>query len=280
MKKYKIAIFFNNLRGLNVYNYLKKSKKFDLEIYLSKKNLNRKIIKKIPKKYKIIKNYDPKIISYIKKKNYFLNITAGWPLVLPEKAINLSKHGTINLHAGKLPEYRGGSPLNWQIIEGNRNIYISIIKMTKGLDTGPVFIQKKINLKDYENINDLHKKVNKIYPVITKKVIEDILKGNSPIKQSNKNIRCFKQRNQYDGKIDWHKMSANKVFNMVRALARPYPGAFYEYNKKKIRINKCKKSLINNNLKPGRIFYLKKNKYIKCSKNSIKILDEEKMIFI
>ena len=45
---------------------------------------------------------------------------------------------------------------------------------------------------------------------------------------------CLKQRNQFDGKIDWHNMSANKVFNMVRALARPYPGAFYEDNKKKI----------------------------------------------
>ncbi len=279
MKKYKIAIFFNNLRGLTVYNYLKKSKKFDLEIFLSKKNLNKKIIKKIPMKYKIIKKYDTKIISYLKKKNYFLNITAGWPLILPEKIFNLSKHGTINLHAGKLPEYRGGSPLNWQMIEGKRNIYISIIKMTKKLDAGPIFIQKKINLKDFENIKDLHKKVNKIYPIITKKVIENIIKGISPIKQSSKNVRCLKQRNQFDGKIDWHNMSANKVFNMVRALARPYPGAFYEDNKKKIKINKCKISLINNNSKPGKIFYFKKNKFIKCSKNSIKILAEEKMTF-
>ena len=71
MKKYKIAIFFNNLRGLTVYNYLKKSKKFDLEIFLSKKNLNKKIIKKIPMKYKIIKKYDTKIISYLKKKKLF-----------------------------------------------------------------------------------------------------------------------------------------------------------------------------------------------------------------
>ena len=67
MKKYKIAIFFNNERGLNVYNYLRKSNKFHLDVYISKKNLNKKILKKIPKRYKLIKKFETNIISHLKK---------------------------------------------------------------------------------------------------------------------------------------------------------------------------------------------------------------------
>ena len=277
MKKYKIAIFFNNLRGLKVYNYLKKSNKFHLDIYISKKNLNNQILKKIPKNFIFVKKFDLNLISILKKKKYFLNIAAGWPLIFPSKVINLSTKGTINLHAGKLPEYRGGSPLNWQMIEGKKKIFISIIKMKKKLDAGPIHYQTKINLKDSENINDLHKKVNQIFPIITKKVIENIIKNKKPINQSKKNVRYLKQRNKYDGKIEWNKMDAKKVYNMVRALNKPYPGAFYFNKKSTFRIDKCQKSLVNNNEKPGTIFYLKKIKFIKCFKNSVKILKEKKI---
>ncbi len=276
MKKYKIAIFFNNLRGLKVYNYLKKSNKFHLDIYISKKNLNIQILKKISKNFFFIKKFNSNLISHLKKKKYFLNIAAGWPLIFPTKVINLPTKGTINLHAGKLPEYRGGSPLNWQIIEGKKKIFISIIKMKKKLDAGPIYYQTKINLKDSDTIDDLHNKVNRIFPVITKKVIENIIKNKKPINQSKKNVRYLKQRSKYDGKIEWNKMDANKVYNMVRALCKPYPGAFYLNKKNTFRIDKCKKSLINNNEKPGAIFYIKKKKFIKCLKNSVRILKEKK----
>jgi methionyl-tRNA formyltransferase len=277
MKKYKIAIFFNNERGLNVYIYLRKSNKFHLDVYISKKNLNKKILKKIPKRYKLIKKFETNIISHLKKQDYYLNIAAGWPLIFPPKVINLPEKGTINLHAGKLPEYRGGSPLNWQIIEGKKKIFISIIKMTKKLDAGPLYNQSKISFIDTDNINDLHKKVNKIYPIITKKVIERIIRNIKPVNQSKKNIRCLKQRNEYDGKIEWNKMDAEKVYNMVRALNKPYHGAYYIFGKKKFRIDKCKKSLVTNNAEPGTIFHIKKKKFITCFKNSVRILIEKKL---
>jgi methionyl-tRNA formyltransferase len=72
-------------------------------------------------------------------------------------------------------------------------------------------------------------------------------------------------------------MDAKKVYNMVRALNKPYPGAFYIFNKKKFRIDKCKKSLVTNNAKPGTIFHVKKKKFITCFKNSVRILIEKKL---
>ena len=108
MEKKNISIFFNNLRGLELYKFLSKKKQYNIDVYLSKKNLNKSLLIKL-KNYQIIKKIDEKLIENIKKKKYFLNIAAGWPLKFPSKLIHAAKKGTINLHAGKLPEYRGGS---------------------------------------------------------------------------------------------------------------------------------------------------------------------------
>ena len=175
----KIALFFNNLRGLEVYKTLKK--KFTVDIYLSQKNLNKKLLKYFKnEKIIIIKKINSTNITNIKKKNYYLLITAGWPLIFPQELIKAAKYDTINLHAGRLPNYRGGSPLNWQIIEGKKNIYISITKMTKKIDRGPIYITKKILLNTKENIKHLHNKVNKIYPYLVENTIQRIMKKIKP----------------------------------------------------------------------------------------------------
>lgn len=275
MEKKNIAIFFNNLRGFQVYKFLNKKKKYNLDIYLSEKNLNKILLKKL-NKYQLVKKIDSKLIKLIKRRKYFLNIAAGWPLKFPMNLINSAKKGTINLHAGKLPEYRGGSPLNWQIIEGKKKIFISIIKMRKGLDTGPVYVQKLIRLKSSQNIYDLHKKVNSIYPSMTEKVINNIIKGVEPVKQSKKKARYMRQRKDSDGKINWKHMSSTKVFNLVRALNNPYLGAFYFEKKIKTRVFKCMEiKKYKKKLNPGETIYLKNKKIFKCQRGYIKILKEK-----
>lgn len=269
----KIAIFFNNHRGLSVLNHLiKKEKKID--VYLSKKNLNSRIIKKIKKKFLIIKKLNLKIVSKIKKNKYDLLIVAGWPLIFPQELIKAAKYGTINLHAGRLPNFRGGSPLNWQIIEGKKNIYISIIKMTKKIDEGPVYLTKKIILSAEEDINDLHNKVNKIYPYMVEDTIQRIIKKIKPRKQSIKLKRYLKQRSDKDGKIKWNQMTDYQVFNLVRATTSPYPGAFYISKRNKIRLFKCKISKLKENIKPGKILIKSNQKFVGCKNGCIQIIRE------
>jgi len=182
------------------------------------------------------------------------------------------------LHAGKVPEYRGGSPLNWQIIEGKKKIYISILKMTKGIDSGPIYAERSFKLKSSENINDLHKKVNKAYPIMTEKVICKIINNVRPMNQSKKKVRYMRQRNDDDGKINWNFMTSEQVFNLVRALQKPYPCAFYIFNKRMIRISRCKKIRFNKKIKPGNFFFIKNRKFIKCKKDAIEIIKEKKFL--
>ncbi|MDB2527633.1 formyltransferase family protein [Candidatus Pelagibacter bacterium] len=270
----KIAIFFNSYRGLSVLNHLIKKKKYLIDVYLSKKNLNLSILKKIRKKYLIIKKLNLKIISTIKKNKYDLLIVAGWPLIFSQELIKAAKYETINLHAGRLPSYRGGSPLNWQIIEGKKNIYISIIKMTQKIDGGPVYITKKILLNTKENIRHLHNKVNKIFPYMVENTIQKIIKKIKPKKQNIKFKRYLKQRSDKDGKIKWSEMTDYQVFNLVRAITSPYPGAFYIYKRKKIRLHSCKISKLKTFIKPGKFLIRSKQKFVGCKKGCIQIIKE------
>jgi len=201
-----------------------------------------------------------------------LIISAGYPLVFPNDLIEAAANHTINLHGGPLPSYRGGSPLNWQIINGEKNIKISIIKMAKDLDTGPIYCNKKFKLKKNDTIKTVHQKVNNLFPGMVNLTIKKIKNKIKPLKQTNKNIKYYKQRSEKDGLINWNMKNAHQVYNFVRAVTKPYPGAFYYYKKKFRKILRCNISQKNPNFRPGTLFYEKNQKFIKCKKNSIKII--------
>ena len=269
----KLAIFFNNYRGFEVYKKI--SKHYITDVFLTNKNLNPEIKKLLINKkikFKIIDVIDNKILEYLKKKKYYLLIAAGWPLIFNNKIINASTNVTINLHAGKLPNYRGGSPINWQIINGEKYVYATVIKMIKKLDAGPIYEEQKIKILTQDDVYKIHNKINKIFPYLTLKTIVKIINNLKPKKQKKNNINYFKQRKESDGLIDWKKMSSKKVYNFVRALSKPYPGAFYfNENGDKKRVFSCKISKINLNSKPGTLHTINKKIFVKCKRGSVEI---------
>ena len=273
-KKDKIALFFNSERGVSVYKNLRKN--YSLDIFLSKKNLKKKVqnfLKKRKIKFKVIKKVDLQLIKKMKNKKYFLIISSGFPLIFPNNFLKIFKNQVINLHAGPLPEYRGGSPLNWQIINGEKMIKISIIRMSRKIDHGPIYSEKSFELKKLDTIKTVHKKVNHLFPYMLNQVIHKIRNKIKPKKQKKSNIKNYPQRSKKDGYIDWNNKNALEVYNFVRALTKPYPGAFYLNKEKKIKtIFKCKISKKNPKIKPGQVFYFKGEKFIKCKKYSIKII--------
>ena len=153
------------------------------------------------------------------------------PLYFSSKSNLCQQKGTINLHAGSLPKYRGGSPLNWQIINGEKKLGISVIKMIRALDAGPIYSQKKFLLHKNYTIKHAHSIANYLFP----------------------------------------KMTLETIKNFVRGISKPYPGAFFFLKGKKVRLYNCQSSKLNPELTPGTIFVHRKKKYIKCKINSVKI---------
>lgn len=268
----KIVLFYNNLRGDEL--RIKLEKNFQIYSIVTKKNLNYAILKKKNKDLKVISSLNNEFLfKFLKKFNADLFIAAGFPHIFKKNFFNLSKNGIINLHAGRLPKYRGGSPLNWQIINNEKKIGISIIKLNQGIDEGDIICSSEFKNDKKYTIKDVHKKVNRLFISMTFKAIKMIINNKKFIKQP-KCISYFHQRSDKDGIINWNQ-SAKTLYNFVRAISYPYKGAFFFNKKKKYRIFKSREVKINPKFLPGTIFR-KKNKdkfFVKCKYNSLELIN-------
>ncbi|MAV57017.1 MAG: hypothetical protein CMI79_05785 [Candidatus Pelagibacter sp.] len=268
----KVLIFYNNYRGLNLSKFLS-NKGFEVFNIVTRKFLNKRIINKIDEnKLKIINNLKSKhFFNFIYKKKFDLIISAGFPHIFSKKFFNISKYGIINLHAGKLPKYRGGSPLVWQILNDEKKIGISVIKINNKLDQGKIVCKSEFENLKKDNIMNIQKKANKLFLNLTLKAIKNILQNKPMIKQpSSKSY--FHQRYDKDALINFNQKNL-EVFNLVRSQSTPYKGAFFFIKRKKYRLLECKMTNFNPKIKNGELFKLGNEKqiFIKCKSKSIEI---------
>ncbi|WP_185868483.1 methionyl-tRNA formyltransferase [Blattabacterium cuenoti] len=149
--------------------------------------------------------------------------------ILPKKIWNLPKMGTINLHASFLPQYRGPSPINWAIINGEKYTGISVFFIEKKIDHGKIIIQKKINIEKEDTAGDLENKMKKISGKILHESIQSILNDNiKTIDQKTKNIYFLKYApkiSSIECRIQWKHSSIESIYNKIRGLS-PYPTAW------------------------------------------------------
>jgi len=264
-----IVIFFNGDRGADVYNKL--IKKYNISLIFT----NSIKIKKRFNKKKIIysKNVnDKKFYNLLKKENTDLFISAGFSNIFKKKLLEIPKYGVINLHAGPVPKYRGGSPLNWQLINGEKNITISILKMDEGIDTGPILQTKKFPIKKNYDIKKLHLIANNIFPSLVLKSITKIENKEKFKLQPKNNNSYWRQRKDEDGKINFKKFSGFIIDRYIKALTKPYPGAWALLDEKKIIFYKSK--VVNKKIKGsfGNIVTIKDQIYLKCRHINLSIL--------
>lgn len=270
----KLVIFLNGDRGIEVVKYLKKKKCIiDLIVVEKKETIkilkNKFFIKKVHFSKNINNNY-----KFLKDFKNSIFISAGFSRIFSKNIINIPNF-FLNLHAGRLPKYRGGSPLNWQIINNEKYYGISIIKLKSGIDTGDIYGEKKIKLELNDNISSVHKKVNLEFPKLLYIVLEKIVKkGIKLLKQNNRKAIYWHQRSDLDGYIDFKKKKAIEVYNFVRALSYPYKGAWALCdNFKKVRILKVKLQKYKIKGNPGHIFFLRgKGLNVVCKDRAIEIL--------
>lgn len=258
----RIIVYLNGLRGFFVLEKLIKNNYKDIIVFSDKKLKEFDVYKKNPYlKIFYFKNINSKShYTAVEKLKPHISIVAGYSQIFEKRLINLPTFGTINLHAGSLPKYRGGSPLNWQIINGEKYIGISLIKMTEGIDEGLILKKKHFLLKKNDDIRSVHAKVNKLFPEILISLLKEIFnKKEKPMKQIEKNAQYWHQRNDVDGRINWYIMESEQVHNLVRALTKPYNGAYTYFKNLKIRIYKTKVSNKKFFGTPGRVVKIKNN---------------------
>jgi methionyl-tRNA formyltransferase len=210
-------------------------------------------------------------VSSLASTNPNLLLVAGYPTIFTRNILTVAKFGVVNLHAGRLPEYRGGSPLNWQIINGETSAGVSVISMNEGIDSGDVLAEAEVPIGADDTISMLHDGVNAVFPKLVLKVIGDMEVGQlEPRKQIPEEAKYWHQRNDRDGRIDWKTMTARTVHNLVRGITTPYPGAWSEQEGRKVRIlgTSIPDEVICG--VPGRILFLQgKGPYVVCKDQAI-----------
>ena len=143
----KICYFLNGSRGATILKNIYKKNLFKIDKIIICKKKNKNLIeKKFSKKIILLQNINStKSFKKLNELKFDLFILAGYPQILKKKILKINKIIKINLNGGPLPEYRGGSPLNWQIINQEKEIGISIIKIDEGIDTGDIIEEKNLN---------------------------------------------------------------------------------------------------------------------------------------
>ena len=158
----------------------------------------------------------------------------GWYWLISEKTLNKVPNGFLGIHNSLLPLYKGGSPLVWQLINGEEEVGVSMFTLTKGVDNGDLWFQQKVKINNIDNINDVLLKIESQTIKNFKLYYLDIIKGKkSPTPQPNITESYCAQRIPGDGLVDWKKSSI-EISNFIRAQSKPYPGAYSFYKEQKL----------------------------------------------
>ena len=142
----------------------------------------------------------------------------------PTKKRDIASYGAWGIHGSMLPNYAGGAPLVWAIINGESETGVTLFKLQDGVDDGDIIEQQIIKIEETDSIKEVYEKVT----IISKEILINSLKNISEIifkPQDKSKIKVYPQRKPQDGELDLTK-PAKELYDFIRAQCSPYPGAF------------------------------------------------------
>lgn len=174
------------------------------------KNINYK------KNIKIIQDLSPDIV-----------IVCGWQRLICKEIIEIPKMGAIGFHSSLLPKFRGRAPVNWAIIMGEKETGITMFYITPGVDDGKIIAQKSFPILFNDDCGTVYQKAAEAGAQLITDYFPRIADGTAPkLHNESGSYPAYPKRRPVNGFIDFNR-SALDVYNFVRALTKPYPGAFY-----------------------------------------------------
>jgi methionyl-tRNA formyltransferase len=169
---------------------------------------------------------DEQTIQLLSEMNLDLLLVIGWSQILSSAALATARLGAIGAHASLLPHNRGSAPINWAIIRGEKTAGNTLIWLADNVDEGHIIEQMEFSISPYDTCETLYQKVAESNHVMIQRVLPRLLAGERPGRpQPQSDEPLLPRRRPADGLLDWHQSAVN-VYNFIRALTRPYPGAF------------------------------------------------------
>lgn len=178
---------------------------------------------------------DPDFISELKSYNANLQVVVAFRM-LPEVVWSMPALGTFNLHASLLPQYRGAAPINWAIINGEKETGVTTFFLKHEIDTGSIIFQEKETIHDNDNAGSLYERLMNKGATLVLKTVQSIEKGDYPSIPQQEQIeikhapKIFKETCE----INWNQNS-QQIINFIRGLS-PYPAAWTKINNKTFKV--------------------------------------------
>jgi methionyl-tRNA formyltransferase len=217
-----------------------------------------------------IKLKDQNFIDELKKFNSDLFVVVAFR-ILPKEVFTIPSKLSFNLHASLLPKYRGAAPIQWALINGEKETGVTTFALEEKVDTGNILLQEKIEIENEDNYGLLHDKLSGLGAGVVLKTVDLIDKGNFELKkQDNSFASPAPKISKEITKIDWNK-PAEEIHNLIRGLS-PYPGAYFELDGKQVKVYKSKVEK-GKGLASGNIYHDKSNFILGCGKDSLSLLE-------
>jgi len=182
-----------------------------------------------------IKLKDPEFIAQLSALKPDLQVVVAFRM-LPETVWNLPPQGTVNVHGSLLPKYRGAAPINWAILNGEKETGVSTFKLQHEIDTGDILLQEKMPIGPNETAGELHDRMKVEGAQLLVKTLQELANGTlkaSP-QQLNSDTKHAPKLFKTDCEIDWNNTS-EQIHNQIRGLS-PYPTAFTVLGDKTLKI--------------------------------------------
>jgi len=175
------------------------------------------------------------ITSKIAELNPDAIITIAYGQIIPKAILDIPKSGCLNLHASLLPKYRGASPIQAAILNGDKTTGVTLMKMDKTIDTGPIIAQESLNITPNETGESLHDKLAELSAEILIKYLPQYLDGKlTPKPQDNSRATLTQKITRESGRINWQR-PAEEIERMVRAYY-PWPGTYTKWDGRILKI--------------------------------------------
>lgn len=252
------------------------------------------------KEYAIEKNikvYQPEklrenkeIVDTLKDINPDVICVVAYGKIIPKEILEIPKYGCVNVHPSLLPQYRGSAPIQWAILNGDKETGVTTMYLDEGMDSGDIILQTKTSIDKDETSGELWNRLSKIGAELLVETLEKIENKTAPRIKQPEEFTLAPMLEKSQAKIDWENKTAQEIKNLVRGL-NPIMGAYAVLNQKKIKFWKVDKLSIDEfinkypefkeyeyrflEIDPGTVLYIEKKEaiYIMAKEGIIKVLE-------
>jgi methionyl-tRNA formyltransferase len=203
---------------------------------------------------------DREIIGWIKGLCPDVIFCFGWSELIKKELLHLAPLGVVGFHPAALPQNRGRHPIIWALALGLEETASTFFFMDEGADSGDILSQKFIEIAYSDDARSLYSKIVDTAMLQIEEFVPEIKNGTyKRMPQDHSKANIWRKRNKNDGKIDF-RMTSRAIYNLVRALAKPYVGAHVVYKAEEYKVWKSKERKSEAiNLEPGKVFAVENN---------------------